>query len=198
MIVGVSGLIGSGKDTVAEYLVNNKNYHRISMAGILKDTASVLFGWDREVLEGKTPESRKEREVVDTFWSERLGFEFSPRIALQLLGTDIFRNNFHEDIWVIAAERGIVGKENVVISDIRFANEAKMIKRLNGKLWRVKRGEEPEWWGAAKNNKDIMESKFKHIHYSEWAWANINFDSVIENDDTLESLYNKIERLFNI
>jgi len=50
MIIGVCGLIGSGKGTVADILQNNHNFIKVSFADSLKDCVSVVFGWDRALL----------------------------------------------------------------------------------------------------------------------------------------------------
>ena len=49
MILGVTGFIGSGKDTVADYLCTFHGYKRISFAASLKDAIASIFGWDREI-----------------------------------------------------------------------------------------------------------------------------------------------------
>ena len=62
MIIGLSGNIGSGKDTIANYLVDKYNFRKVSFASKLKDIVSILYDWDRIMLEGNTPESREWRE----------------------------------------------------------------------------------------------------------------------------------------
>ena len=52
MIIGMCGLIGTGKDTVADILVNNYNFIKVSFADKLKDGVATVFSWDREMLEG--------------------------------------------------------------------------------------------------------------------------------------------------
>jgi len=202
MIIGICGAIGSGKDTVAQYICDSRGFVRVSMAAALKDAVAIIFGWDRDMLEGITQDHRVRREEVDSFWAERLGrSDFSPRKALQILGTELFRNNFHSETWVIAAERKIMQSKNVVISDIRFPNEIEMIRRRNGQIWHVRRGEDPIWWQCAKdhihNGTDSMYVKYPNVHNSEWAWANTDFDIVIENNDTLAALYNKVELILH-
>ena len=49
MIIGICGLIGSGKDTAADYLVNFHEFRRLSFAASLKDAVSAIFNWDREL-----------------------------------------------------------------------------------------------------------------------------------------------------
>ena len=87
-VIGVCGLIGSGKGTVADILVQNFQYEKISFADKLKDGVSAVFGWDRELLEGDTDRSRLWRERTDEFWTKETGAEVSPRLILQLFGTD--------------------------------------------------------------------------------------------------------------
>ena len=61
MIIGITGLIGSGKDTIADYLTTHHGFKRISFASSLKDSIAVIFGWNREYLEGTTKASREFR-----------------------------------------------------------------------------------------------------------------------------------------
>ena len=84
MIIGLCGLIGSGKGTVADILVDEHNFEKISFADKLKDAVSVLFDWDRAMLEGETSESRVWREQEDSFWTKETGRKITPRkIALK-------------------------------------------------------------------------------------------------------------------
>ena len=79
MIIGICGLIGAGKDTIADYLVNIHEFRRESFANTLKDSVAAVFGWDRNMLEGRTKQSREWREQPDQWWSERLGMSITPR-----------------------------------------------------------------------------------------------------------------------
>ena len=54
MIISVTGFIGSGKDTIADYLVAEHVFKRESFAVTLKDSVATVFGWDRELLEGRS------------------------------------------------------------------------------------------------------------------------------------------------
>ncbi len=151
MIIGICGFIGSGKDTIADYLVNFHEFRRESFASTLKDAVSAVFGWDRTLLEGRTKEAREWREQVDPWWAERLDMlRLTPRWVLQYWGTEVCRKAFHDDIWIASLENKLRNsKDNVVISDCRFPNEITSIKNAGGKIIWVQRGALPEWYDVA-------------------------------------------------
>ena len=204
MIIGICGFIGCGKDTVADYLINEHGYTRDSFAGNLKDAVSVIFGWDREMLEGRSTEAREWREQVDTWWAEKLSMPtLTPRWVLQYWGTEVARKGFHDEIWIHSLERKLKNKSNVVITDCRFPNEVQSIKSQNGKIIWVQRGELPVWYDialdAVRGSKEAL-SEINHlsIHASEWSWLDTKFDAVIENNESLADLYNNIENFLKI
>jgi len=202
-IIGICGSIGSGKDTAAEYLVARYHFTRLSFAAVLKDACADIFGWDRDMLEGKTAEERRIRESVDEWWASRLEIKnFSPRYALQYVGTELFRGVLHKDIWVYALENTIQKYDRVVISDVRFPNEIDMLRRLGGHVWSIHRGEKPEWYEPIQkilfNYKSDeaaqaeIYSKYPDVHESEWAWITTEFDYVISNNHSLSDLYDQV------
>jgi len=158
-------------------------------------------------LEGDTKESREWREQPDVWWSEKLSIpNLTPRLTLQLMGTNVIRNNFHSDIWFLTLENRYRKNQNqhVVISDVRFPNEVDFIKNSGGILIRVQRGLEPEWFEFAKSANSgnteaqfIMDTKYAHIHASETAWAGTEVDFIIDNNGTLEQLDTQIEYFIN-
>jgi hypothetical protein len=124
MLVGVVGLIGSGKGTVADRLAQKHNFRKDSFAKSLKDAVSSMFNWDREMLEGKTDESRAWREQPDTFWSKKFNKDVTPRWVLQHFGTEVMRQNMHDAIWIDSCLARYKG-EPTVISDTRFDHTCK-------------------------------------------------------------------------
>ena len=199
MIIGICGFIGSGKDTVANYLVEEHNYQRDSFAGALKDAVASVFSWDRQLLEGTTPEAREWREQVDTWWAERLSMpELTPRWVLQYWGTEVCRQGFHDDIWIASLEHRLLQQDSdVVISDVRFPNEVEVIKKAGGKVWWVQRGALPDWYpqGMLASNgytDAVKQLEEQNIHISEWAWLQTVFDLVLNNNSTVNHLYSKI------
>ena len=206
MIIGVCGFIGSGKDTIADYLVNIHEFRRESFANTLKDAVSAVFGWDRTMLEGRTKQAREWREQVDEWWSKRLGRAITPRWILQYWGTEVCRRGFHDDIWIASLENKLRNsQDDVVISDCRFPNEIKAIRNQGGIVLRVVRGEEPNWYNDAvavnagpkhiewSLSKDRLE-KF-NVHASETAWVGTEFDAVLDNNGTLDQLYQQVNDL---
>src|SRR5258708_6546586 len=98
-LIALVGFKGSGKDTAGRFLVENYGFRNFSFAESLKDALASIFCWDRALIEGDTGESRAWRETVDSWWSEKLGIpNFTPRLAMQLVGTDVFRKHFNPDL----------------------------------------------------------------------------------------------------
>jgi hypothetical protein len=207
MIIGVCGFIGSGKDTIADYLVNYHGFRRESFAGSLKDAVAQVFGWDRTMLEGRTKQAREWREQVDTWWAERLGMpNLTPRWVLQYWGTEVCRRAFHDDIWIASLENKLRNsKDDIVISDCRFPNEIKSIKDAGGIVIRVVRGAEPAWYNDAvavnKGHTHIGWAIAKdrlakcNIHASETAWVGTDFNAVLDNNGSIESLFDQVRDL---
>jgi hypothetical protein len=175
MIIGIGHKKRRGKDSAANRLVDKHKFIRISWADSLKDAARIIFHFDDEQLFGT------KKELVDSRWG------FSPRWALQALGTEACRNNIDDNIWIKSAWLRIEDilkkhpKSNFVIPDVRFENEANFLLEKGAVLWRIDR--------------DIPPDGFSE-HSSETALDNFSkWTHVINNNNSLQDLYTKVDQL---
>ena len=181
MIIGLVGYIGSGKGTVGDILVRNHGYTKFAFADALKDATSTIFMWPRGLLEGDSNASRAFRERVDTWWSNKLGYEVTPRLILQKMGTEACRQGIADNIWIAALEKRMHGYQDVVISDVRFPNEIDFVRSVGGVIIRVRRGEDP------------TDEELSKMHISETAWKGQEVDYTLVNDSTLENLKDNVK-----
>lgn len=176
MIIGLVGAKGSGKSTVANYLVNNHGFTELTFAQALKDICHTLSGISMDILDPKTNKNRKLRETLkDPIWN------MTGREWLQKIGTELFRDHFDSDIWLKIIERKIIfdSTKKYVISDCRFKNEYQMIKNNDGDVWII--------------NRPGIENKDSHRSETEWhTFVNLG-DLEIINNGSIDDLYNLID-----
>lgn len=196
-IISISGLISSGKDTAAELLIRHHRFQKIAFADSLKDAVAAVFGWQRDMLEGSTPQSREWRETVDTWWAARLDMpKLTPRWVLQNMGTEVFRQAFHNDIWVASVERKIMeSPHSVVITDCRFPNEIGAIKRIGGTTVRIYRGTDPPWLELAQTDMGEFRRQYPHVHASEYSSVNLEYDYYINNNGSIQELHGQLREI---
>lgn len=216
-LIGLCGFKGSGKDTVGNCL-RKHGFHKDSYASSLKDICSIIFGWERSLVEGDTDFSRMWREQVDPWWSDRLNIDdFTPRKALQLVGTNSLRMGLAQDIWVASLERRLQQTStDIVITDCRFPNELDVVAKTGGKVIWVQK-DMPAWYDSAlvvaqhiyKEHIGLLEKgsymreyptvladlQHQGIHESEWMWLAYPIDAVIENTATIEELQQQVDNL---
>ena len=206
-IIAITGLKNSGKDSIANIICKyDSSFRTLAFADKLKDIAALMFGWDRDMLSGRFPESREWRERPDEFWSKELGIEFTPRRALTSIGTDLTRGTFLEHIWDIIVKKKILDNPdtNFVITDCRFKNEIAVLHSLGARIVEVQRGELPAWYHDAKRYHQnflsmCMPESLKDIHLSERDWIGINEpEHVFHNDGTLEDLEKEVVEYFKL
>lgn len=136
MIIGLAGKARSGKSTIARYLAMQYNFIELSFAEPLKDMVKVLLShiYPEDELEGKYKllENDKTQEI------ELLHQTY--RFLLQTLGTEWGREIVYKDIWSSILEKKLQqNRVNVVISDLRFNNEADLIVEYGGKIILIER-----------------------------------------------------------
>ena len=168
MIIGLSGYAQSGKDTVAGLLIGLHKYDNRAFADTMRNalyTLNPLVYVDQ--YGGETL-----KEVVDLMGWEWAKKNTDTRRLLQVFGTEIGRKMFGESFWVEQAVKDIAPENKIVFTDVRFPNEAQVIKDLGGQIWRIIRP------GYAPVNDHPSESAMDY-------WSP---DKVIMNNTGLEGL----------
>jgi hypothetical protein len=152
MIIGITGRAQHGKDSVGKRLVDEYGFTRFAFADALKSMALTL----NPLIDGDLFDEAPARlaDIVELFGWEKAKEYPDARRFLQVLGTEAVRDHLGEDAWVMAllkkineaflwtfAPDGVSSTPdgNIVITDVRFPNEAEAVKDWGGYLWRVKR-----------------------------------------------------------
>lgn len=184
LLIGLSGKAGSGKSTAAEYLSQFHGYHQVAFAGALKEIVATALRFTAGQLHG----GRKEE--IDSRWG------VSPRWCLQWLGTEVLRAKW-PDIWIRHLRQDILdflsinGQQPIVVTDVRFRDEAEALKDMGAVLWRIERT------GAG-----IMNGIPGHVSESDldgWAgWDVGRGNHRIDNNGSLEDLYWCVEEALAI
>ena len=131
-IIGLTGYARSGKDTVAKFLIEDHGYTRIAFADTIRE---FLLRINPILMSG-----HRLGEHVKMYGWEITKAQDEVRRLLQDTGMAA-RQLFGEDFWIVQVLRKIGPTDKVVITDVRFKNEADIITMLNGQVWRVNRPE---------------------------------------------------------
>lgn len=134
ILIGLTGRARSGKSTAAKHLVGTYLLEHYAFADPLRDGLMAIFNLDPTDFEG----DRKEQPLA---WLDR-----SPRQLMQSMGTEWARNTVHPDVWVKLAEQNLDYMTKAlgavlgfVVSDVRFENEADLIRRRGGTVIHIVR-----------------------------------------------------------
>ena len=170
IIIGITGKAGSGKDTLASYL-ESQGFIKLSFGSAVKDIVSIVTGWPRDFVEGINEERQLRETLIHPEYNKTC------REMMQFIGTDLFRKQLNDNIWVNIIKNKIESDKinnKFVITDVRFDNEAQMIKSIGGNIIQI-------------NRQNIHQLN----HISENG-ITIDVDYIIENNGTISDLYNKI------
>lgn len=162
MIIGLSGYARSGKDEVAKILVEEYGYTRAAFADKI-----------REFLYETNPQigGNRLQHLIDTYGWEVAKSQPEVRHLLQSIGVGA-RKLLGDDIWIYQVLKDLHPSDKVVISDVRFINEAECIGARGGQLWRIKR-----------TGVEAVNS-----HVSEHDMDGYPVDKILKNEGTLEDL----------
>lgn len=190
-VIGIMGPLGAGKSTVAKLLVEKHGVHRMRMAGPLKQML-------KDLLERRgIPLAEVERMIEGDMKqdpSPKLSGR-SPRWAMQSLGTEWARKCISPNFWVecivdqIESIRAVDPDVVIVIDDIRFPNEVKMIRDLGGEIWRVtgrSLEKPPALWKRILSV--FLLGLYNPIHPSERGWRTVKPDVDLDNSFSQELL----------
>jgi hypothetical protein len=166
--IGLSGYAQSGKDTVAEVLVEDFGYKKVAFADAIREALVVL----NPRIEVANMAMRLSSAVKSFGWEFLKKEDTGVRELLQRFGTEVGREMFDQNIWVDLAIDLVPDGSRVVFSDVRYPNEADAIKSAGGSVWRVNR---PDIFGV-------------NDHESEHALKDYKFDIQINNVDTVDFL----------
>jgi hypothetical protein len=168
------GAAGSGKSTAAQYLVEHHGFTRVRLADALKNMLMTM-GLTREQVDGS------EKEVPCDLLCGK-----TPRWAMQSLGSEWGRTCIGADVWANATQKTIewllAQGGRVVVDDVRFQNEADMVNRLGGGLYRVRRPE-------------VEKPVDENTHASEAEWRNMSVTGEIDNSVGIAFLYHQLAQI---
>lgn len=170
MIIGLSGYAQSGKDTVAKALVGKHGFIRVAFADALRG----FVYKSNPMVDSILGEPKFVQEYVDTLGWEKAKQNPQIRRILQTTGLAA-REQFGPDFWVNQALKNVESTDKVVVTDVRFLNEAAAIKSFSSdaQMWRVERD------GVTAVNGHVSESQLD----------NYEFDRRIYNNGTVEELW---------
>lgn len=172
MIIGLSGYAQSGKDTVAKILVDNHRYTRVAFADKIRE-----FLYEVNPMVGCSPSGYLQDLINLKGWDEAKK-EPQVRRLLQDLGVGA-RKLFGDTFWIHQALGPMaLAHPKIVITDVRFTNEADVIKANGGQVWRIKR-----------TGVDAVNS-----HVSEHEMDGYPVDQIFTNNGTIEDLKALVER----
>lgn len=182
MLIGLTGKKRTGKDTAAQYLVENYNFVQYRMAGPLKEALKIIFRWDDDAIEVN-------KERVDPRWG------ISPRQAMQHIGTEWaqfdlgnaypqYKETTGRELWSNRFDDWYQrhGKNrHVVVSDVRFPHEVQVIRDNGGILVKLER-----------------ELDFEDNHASEAYIDKMKANITIQNTGTYNELYSNIKQVIGV
>ena len=174
MIVGLSGYAQTGKDTVANYLIERYGFTRVAFADPIREA---IYRLNPKIAIADMRDVPLATAVDGLGWESVKVDSSDARELLQRMGTEVGRHMFGENFWVDQAMQKISQYENVVITDVRYPNELEAILKASGEAWRIV--------------KDDVSAVNRHG--SETALDHYQFEYIIFNNGTKKDLYESVD-----
>ena len=175
VLIGISGKMGAGKTSVAQYFVKHHDFVKLAFGDSLKKAAIEMTGLEMIYF---TDPLLKEKIIP--------GIEVTPRQIMQLLGTELAREMIHPDFWIWRMRQSfsLYSNHDIVVDDIRFENEANLIRMNSGVVIHLERN---------------VEFKSNHKkHKSENGIKFNNADFVVNAEDTVDMTAFEIANIIGI
>ena len=175
MLIGLTGPPGCGKDTAAAHLVKTHGFVRVAFADTIRQVALAIDPYVHFF---------RLSEIVDLYGWDKAKRQPEVRRLLQVIGTEAGRDFHGADVWVdrtFAAIKQLGPDQPVVITDVRFDNEARRLRTFGGRLVRIRR---------QTDNHDAVLG-----HRSETESAKLNSDHYLPNDGSITELHRRLDRL---
>lgn len=179
MIICINGFKNEGKDTVADYFVEQHGFIKLSLATKVKECLAAFFDVPVSLLEKykNDPEAIVSLDISNAGEGTLHRSDMTLRHSMQRMGTEVGRKIIHENIWISLIASQMDWDSNYVIPDCRFKNEMLFFKPLGGKIIQVRR--------PGFDNSDG--------HSSEVRPDDALIDYVFCNDSDIPTLYSKLE-----
>lgn len=196
LLLGLAGRSGAGKDTVADILCEAYQFHRLAFADPLRAEIATAFGVDLSIFANDAKSRRLPALAIDRCTDidfraavGKLGVNFtaprSPREIMRWWGTE-YRRAQHPYYWTRKASDTLHqamrnGFRRIVITDVRFQNEADFVHFYNGRLWQIKR--------ATADYEPVT-------HLSEAEIGELQPDVVIDNNRSVSTLVSTVQQAY--
>lgn len=171
-VIGIAGLARTGKDTLANFLLAQYGGYKYAFAEPIRRMLAAGFNINLD-----HPYWAKHKENVIPVLDK------SPRQLMQTLGTEWGRQLVHPDVWIVMATQTLRNRgPGMIVSDLRFENEAAWVRKNNGLVLHLMRGNVPAVSEHSSENGLIVQPQ----------------DKMIDNNAGLEELQDKVTKLFEV
>lgn len=167
LLIGLTAQKRNGKDLMGDYLINKYNFVRLTFADKVKKIAQITYDFTDDQMD-------ENKDKIDPYWN------ITPRDAFKEIGT--FYRNKDPEFWIKVVKKQYeeITDKCVVITDVRYLNEAEFIRNHGGIIVRIVR---PSIISSCE-------------HSSEQELLSINEDIKIINDSTINDYYDKIDGIY--